>query len=55
MAEGDGLAGVPAWEMKNFCRWLVKATEEYFKDPQVQARYEAWLKEREGEVDGKVY
>lgn len=33
--------------MKNyFARWVYRAAEQYFKDPEVQERFEKWLKER---------
>lgn len=41
---------LPEWEMKNFCRWLIKATEKYFEDPEVQKRFEEWKKERDAEA-----
>ena len=43
---GSPLATLPEWEMKYFCRWVYRATEEYFKDPEVQKRFEAWQKEK---------
>ena len=44
---------VNGYDEKRFCRWIVKATEAYFKQPGVQERYEAWLKEREKNAAGK--
>ena len=45
----SALETLPAYESMSFARWLAKATEEYFKDPDVQRRFEAWKKEREQE------
>lgn len=40
------LETMPGWELKHFCRWVYKATEEYFKDPDVQRRYQEFLAEK---------
>ena len=48
MAENENiLETLPGYEMRQFCRWLAKATEEYFKREDVKERYEKWLKEKE--------
>lgn len=55
MAEQNVLDSVPSVDMKFFCRWLVAATEEYFKDEAVQARFQKWLEEkRKREVEEGV-
>ena len=41
------LSTMPEYEIRSFSRWLAKATEAYFKDPDVQRRFEEWKKERE--------
>ena len=35
------------FEFRHFMRWLAKATEKYFEDPEVQKRFEEWKKERD--------
>jgi len=45
---------VNGYDEIRFCRWIAKATEAYFKQPSVQERYEAWLKEREKNAAGKA-
>lgn len=37
---------LPAYELKSFLRWVARATEKYFEDPEVQRRFESWQKER---------
>ena len=37
---------LPAYELKSFLRWVARATEKYFEDPEVQRRFEIWQKER---------
>ena len=37
---------LPAYEEKSFARWVAKATEEYFKNPEVKKRFEKWKKEK---------
>lgn len=41
------LSTMPTYELNNFARWLAKATEAYFNDPDVKRRFEAWQKEQE--------
>ena len=41
------LSTMPEYEMKSFSRWLVKAVEKYFEDPDVQRRFEEWQKEEQ--------
>lgn len=41
------LSTMPTYELNNFARWLAKATEAYFNDPDVKIRFEAWQKEQE--------
>lgn len=40
------ISTLPEWEMKSFARWLYKATEKYFEDPDVKRRFEEWMKEK---------
>lgn len=42
--EGE-LSTMPTYELNSFAMWVAKATEEYFKDPEVQKRFEQWQKE----------
>ena len=37
---------LPEYEFNSFARWVIKATEEYFKDPEVQRRFKKWQKEK---------
>ena len=41
------LSTLPAFEMNNFSRWVVKQTLKYFENPDVQARFEKWKKEKD--------
>lgn len=41
------ILNMPEYDAKFFMRWVAKATEEYFKRPGVQERYQKWLKEEE--------
>lgn len=41
------LSTLPEFESRNFARWIAKATEKYFEDPEVQKRFEKWKKEEE--------
>ena len=43
------ILNIPEYDAKFFMRWVAKATEEYFKKPEVQERYQKWLKEEEEE------
>lgn len=45
MQEYD-LDTLPPRKLYDFCLWVARKTEEYFKDPQVQKEYEIWLKEK---------
>lgn len=48
MAENENvLDTMPPVEMRIFCRWVAKATEAYFQNPDVKSRFENWQKERE--------
>jgi len=46
------IQSLPTYEMNSFARWVAKATEQYFKNPEVQKRFEQWKRERE-EKSGK--
>ena len=39
--------GMSSYDVNRFLLWVARATEEYFKDPQVQKDFEVWKKERE--------
>lgn len=43
----DGIATLPEAEAKIFYRWVAKAAEKYFENPDVKRRFEEWKKERE--------
>ena len=43
----DSFQGMSSYDINRFLLWVARATEEYFKDPEVQARFEAWKLERE--------
>ena len=40
------LSTLPAYEAKNFMRWVAEATERYFENPEVKRRFEEWKKEQ---------
>ena len=40
------LSTMPTYELNNFARWLAKATEAYFEDPDVKRRFAEWQKEQ---------
>lgn len=42
------ISTLPLWEARNFCRWLIKAVEESFKDPEFKKRFEEWECSEEG-------
>lgn len=44
------LSTLPEYESRRFMRWLAKATEEYFKNPENQRKFEEWQKEQEKEM-----
>ena len=46
MADGYDISTMPGWERNYFLRWVFKATEEYFKDPDVQRRFEIFMEEK---------
>ena len=43
------LSTMPTYEARSFARWVAKATEEYFKNPEVKARFEQWLEKNKTE------
>ena len=43
----------PTYELNSFAWWVAKATEAYFKNPDVKRRFEEWQKERR-ENDGQA-
>ncbi len=45
------ISTTPTWELNHFCLWVARATEAYFKDPDVQRRYNEWMKEKEREAN----
>lgn len=48
------ISTLPTYEMNSFARWVANATLAYFENPDVQARFEKWKKEKEGgNEDGK--
>lgn len=40
------LETMPIYEARSFAEWVAKATEEYFKDPDVKRRFKKWQKEQ---------
>lgn len=48
------MSTLPTYEAESFSRWLVKATESYFENPDVKKRFNAWRKERELNARGKM-
>lgn len=48
------ISTLPTYEAESFSRWLVKATESYFENPDVKKRFNAWRKERERNADRKA-
>lgn len=43
----DTFQGMSSYDVNRFLLWVARATEEYFKDPQVQKDFEVWKRERE--------
>lgn len=39
------LSTMSVYEARRFASWVAKAAEAYFKDPEVQRRFEEWKKE----------
>ena len=46
MGEPNIIECMPAHKMDSYYRWILKSVEEYFKDEEVQARYQKWLAEK---------
>lgn len=42
----SALETMPRFEERYFCRWLGKMCEEYYKNPENQKRYEAYVKSK---------
>lgn len=42
----ENISTLPEYELKSFALWVAKATEEYFKKPDVQRRFKQWQEER---------
>ena len=40
------LSSLPSYELEYFAKRIVRETEEYFKDPDVQRRFKEWQRER---------
>ena len=38
------ISTLPQYELNSFARWVAKATEAYFENPDVQKRFEEWQK-----------
>jgi hypothetical protein len=47
------ISTLPTYEADSFSRWLVKATMNYFENPDVKKRFKEWKKERESNADRK--
>ena len=47
------LSTLPTYEMNNFSRWVVKETLAYFENPDVQARFEKWKRERDAQTNSQ--
>jgi len=47
------ISTLPTYEANSFCRWVAKATLAYFENPDVQARFEKWKKEREAQKNSE--
>lgn len=45
---------LPEWEFNSLARWIGRACEKYFEDPEVQKRFEEWKKQRELREAGEV-
>ncbi len=46
MLECSDLKTLPPCDEYCFFKWLSEATQKYFEDPDVKARFEKWKKER---------
>lgn len=44
------ISTLPTYEINSFSRWVAKATLTYFENPDVQARFEEWKKEKKGRL-----
>ena len=44
---------LPNCEMSSFAKWIAKATEQYFKNPDVQRRFEEWKKQEQQKSSNK--
>ena len=47
-----GILTLPTFEANSLYRWVANATLAYFENPEVQARFEQWKKERKEEIEG---
>ena len=45
---------LPGWELKYFLRWVARATEAYFKDPDVQRRFKEWQEEERRKAEAEA-
>lgn len=54
MEDKYDVSTLPSWEMKSFCRKIARMTEQYFKDPEVQKRFEIWQAERKKKEEEKA-
>lgn len=45
----DGISTLPPYEKKSFARWVYQSTLAYFENPDVQARFEKWKKEKDAQ------
>ena len=42
----ETISTLPPYEARSFALWVARMTEEYFKNPDVQRRFEEWRKEQ---------
>lgn len=43
------ISTLPAFEQRNFARWVYQSTLAYFENPDVQARFEKWKEEKDAQ------
>lgn len=43
------ISTLPAFEQRNFARWVYQSTLAYFESPDVQERFKKWKAERDAQ------
>lgn len=45
---------VSSYDEYSFAKWVAKATQKYFENPDVQKRFKEWQHKKEGETNDKM-